>query len=111
MARRPGPRFCRSDNDEECIMTATEQANPRLPFTRPNVLEIAPLYAVLRREAPLVKVTTPAGDPAWLVTSHAEARAVFSDARFGRSHPEPARAAKVSDAAILGGPHGDFETE
>ncbi|MBP2472361.1 pentalenolactone synthase [Crossiella equi] len=92
-------------------MTATGQTTPQLPFERPNVLEIAPLYRVLRREAPVTRVTTPAGDPAWLVSRYAEARAVFSDQRFGRSHPNPAVAAKVSDAAILGGPHGDYETE
>ena len=40
----------------------------QLPFTRPNVLDLAPLYEVLRREAPVTPVTTPAGDPAWLVT-------------------------------------------
>ena len=43
---------------------------PALPFTRPNVLELAPLYDVLRREAPVAAVTTPAGDPAWLVTRY-----------------------------------------
>lgn len=28
---------------------------------------VAPLYRTLREKAPLVRVTTPAGDPAWLV--------------------------------------------
>ena len=48
-------------------MTATTDrtADLRLPFERPNILEIAPLYDVLRREAPVAAVTTPAGDPAW----------------------------------------------
>ncbi|MEU6788911.1 hypothetical protein ABZ912_57850 [Nonomuraea angiospora] len=44
-------------------MTSTVNTAPQLPFDRPNPLEIAPQYRVLRREAPLVKVTTPAGDP------------------------------------------------
>ncbi|MEV4601937.1 cytochrome P450 [Amycolatopsis sp. NPDC049253] len=91
-------------------MTTTERA-PRLPFDRPNVLEIAPLYQVLRREGPIARVTTPAGDPAWLVTRFAEARAVFADLRFGRSHPKPEEASAVSDAAVLSGPQGDYETE
>ncbi|WP_033293491.1 cytochrome P450 [Amycolatopsis jejuensis] len=83
----------------------------RLPFARPNVLDIAPLYEVLRREGPIVPVTTPKGDPAWLVTAYDQAREVFSDKRFGRSHPAPEEASAVSDAAILNGPQGDYDTE
>ncbi|KAA9150300.1 cytochrome P450 [Amycolatopsis acidicola] len=92
-------------------MTSTVETAPRLPFARPNALDVAPLYAALRREAPLTRVTTPAGDPAWLVTRFAEARQIFGDRRFGRSHPAPERAAKVSFAAVQAGPTGDFETE
>ncbi|MBP2472360.1 pentalenolactone synthase [Crossiella equi] len=90
-------------------MTTTER--PVLPFPRANVLEIAPLYRVLRRQGPLARVTSPAGDPAWLVTRHAEAKRIFGDKRFGRSHPDPANAPRVSDAAVLSAPEGDFETE
>ncbi|GAA5187597.1 cytochrome P450 [Rugosimonospora acidiphila] len=92
-------------------MTATVPATPRLPFDRPNALDIAPLYSVLRREEPLTRVTTPAGDPAWLVTAYAQARQIFADSRFGRSHPAPEQASRVSDAAVLGGPSGEYETE
>lgn len=91
-------------------MTATTDT-PRLPFARPNVLEIAPLFEVLRRRGPVVAVTTPVGDPAWLVTGFEEVRAVFTDARFGRSHPAPEEASSLSDAAILSRPQGDHETE
>ncbi|WIX99293.1 cytochrome P450 [Amycolatopsis mongoliensis] len=84
---------------------------PRLPFERPSVLEIAPLFEVLRRQGPVVEVTTPAGDPAWLVTGFEEVRAVFTDPRFGRSHPAPEEASALSDAAILSRPQGDHETE
>ncbi|WP_433293427.1 cytochrome P450 [Pseudonocardia sp. CA-142604] len=91
-------------------MTTTAPA-PQLPFDRPNVLEVAPLLAVLRAEAPITPVRTPAGDPAWLVTRYEEVRALFGDSRLGRSHPNPAEAATVSDAAILNGPSGDYETE
>jgi cytochrome P450 len=90
---------------------APEDQEPRLPFARPNVLDIAPLYAALRREAPLVPVRTPAGDPAWLVTRYQEARELFADPRLGRSHPAPEEASTVSDAAIMNGPSGDYETE
>ncbi|WP_103349013.1 cytochrome P450 [Amycolatopsis sp. CA-128772] len=83
----------------------------RLPFDRPNVLEIAPLFEVLRRQGPVVAVTTPAGDPAWLVTGFDEVRGVFTDPRFGRSHPAPEEASALSDAAFLSRPQGDHETE
>ncbi len=42
------------------MSVATER--PQLPFARPNVLDLAPLYEVLRRETPITPVTTPAGD-------------------------------------------------
>ncbi|MGH3632398.1 MAG: cytochrome P450 [Sciscionella sp.] len=84
---------------------------PQLPFDRPNAVELAPLYAELRDQAPLTRVRTPAGDLVWLVTRYADARAVLSDRRLGRSHPSPQNAAKVSGAAVLGGPSGDFDTE
>ncbi|MFD2419471.1 cytochrome P450 [Amycolatopsis pigmentata] len=92
-------------------MTTTLDSAPRLPFPRPNVLEIAPLFQVLHREAPLTRVRTPAGDPAWLVTAFEQAREILSDRRFGRSHPAPEQASRISDAAIQSGPQGDYETE
>ncbi|MEV6878187.1 cytochrome P450 [Amycolatopsis sp. NPDC051128] len=91
-------------------MTTTEQT-PRLPFARADALSIAPDYEVLRRQAPVTRVLTPAGDPAWLVTSYEEAKEVFRDRRFGRSHPAPEQASRISYAAVQDGPSGDFETE
>lgn len=88
---------------------ATER--PRLPFTRPNLLDLAPFYEVLRREAPIAPVTTPAGDPAWLVTRFAEVRELLGDKRFGRSHPEPEKASRISTAAVQDGPTGTYENE
>ncbi|SDY09596.1 pentalenolactone synthase [Amycolatopsis xylanica] len=90
-------------------MTTTEA--PHLPFERRNALEIAPLFARLRDRGPLSKVVTPAGDLAWLVTSYEHAREVFRDTRFGRSHPDPDNAARISDAALLSGPTGEFDHE
>ncbi|MFI7104061.1 cytochrome P450 [Streptomyces sp. NPDC050161] len=84
---------------------------PQLPFDRPNVLDLAPRYAVLRRQAPLTQVRTPAGDPAWLVTRYAEARTLLGDPRLGRSHPAPETASKISHAALNSGPTGDYDTE
>ncbi|MEV7393434.1 cytochrome P450 [Streptomyces sp. NPDC091215] len=83
----------------------------QLPFARPNVLDLAPLYEVLRREAPITPVTTPAGDPAWLVTRFEEVRDLLSDKRFGRSHPEPERASRITTAAVQEGPSGNYATE
>ena len=62
---------------------------PQLPFPRPDVLSVAPLYAQLRATAPLCAVRTPAGDPAWLVTSHALTRELLADPRLGRSTRSP----------------------
>ncbi|MEU4202581.1 cytochrome P450 [Streptomyces sp. NPDC045470] len=44
--------------------------------------ELAPEYAELRRTCPVAPVATPTGEPAWLVTRHADACAVLADSRF-----------------------------
>jgi len=91
------------------MSVATEPV--QLPIARPNVLDLAPLYEVLRREAPITPATTPAGDPAWLVTRYAEVRDLLGDKRLGRSHPEPERAARITTAAVQNGPSGNYDTE
>jgi cytochrome P450 len=83
----------------------------QLPLPRPNVLDLAPLYEVLRREMPIAPVTTPAGDPAWLVTRFDEIRDLLGDKRLGRSHPEPERASRITTAAVQEGPTGNYDTE
>ncbi|MFF7468002.1 cytochrome P450 [Streptomyces sp. NPDC008092] len=75
------------------------------------MLDLAPVYAVLRREAPITPVTTPAGDPAWLVTRFEEVRDLLGDKRLGRSHPEPERASRITSAAVQEGPSGNYATE
>jgi pentalenolactone synthase len=57
------------------------------------------------------KVRTPAGDPAWLVTGHQLVRALLTDPRLGKSHPDPERAPRASESAIFGRPQGSPETE
>jgi pentalenolactone synthase len=57
------------------------------------------------------RVTTPAGDPAWLVTGYDDVKALLSDPRLGRSHADPEHAARVSQSAIFGGPMGHPSTE
>ncbi len=57
------------------------------------------------------RVTTPAGDPAWLVTDYDDVKALLSDPRLGRSHADPERASRISQSAIFGGPMGHPSTE
>ena len=84
---------------------------PRLPFERPSVLDISPLYRQFQLDGSLRRVVTPAGDTAWLATRYDHVRALYVHPALGRSHPEPDRAAKFLAATQLGGPIGDSQTE
>jgi len=84
---------------------------PTMPFPQLASLILAPLLRALQAERPMTRVRTPAGDEAWLVTRHAEVRALFSDRRLGRSHPNPEHAPRISNAILLGGPMGNYATE
>jgi len=84
---------------------------PRLPFVSKNPLELPHEYTELQRKAPISRVTTAAGDEAWLVTAYAEMRQLLADDRLGRSHPDPENAPRISGSVLLGGPQGDYETE
>jgi cytochrome P450 len=57
------------------------------------------------------RTTTPAGDPAWLVTGYDNVRALLGDSRLKRSHPEPERASRFSDSVLFGQPTGDLFSE
>jgi pentalenolactone synthase len=57
------------------------------------------------------QVTTPAGDPAWQVAGYANVKALLGHPRLGRSHRQPERAARYSEAAIFGQAMGSPETE
>lgn len=92
-------------------MSADTANLPRLPFDRPAVLDVGPVWADLRARHPITPVLTPAGDPAWLVTGYAEAKALFSDPRLGRSHREPEKASRISGSGFNGGPVGTFDAE
>ncbi|MDT5366153.1 MAG: hypothetical protein QOC62_584, partial [Mycobacterium sp.] len=96
-------------------MTCTESPAVQLPLKRSGVLDISPQYASLRSEAPLTRVLTPTGDPAWIVTAYKEAREVFGDsARFAYyTHPDPENASSLSDAAVHSKPieGDDFERD
>src|SRR5262245_32266704 len=82
-----------------------------MPFAQDDILAIAPEYLRLQENAPVARVTTPAGDPGWLVTRHADVKALIADPRIGRTHREPAKASRVTQSLLLGGPIGDFERE
>jgi cytochrome P450 len=84
---------------------------PRLPFRRPNVLDLAPECRVLRERQALTRVITKAGDQAWLVTRYHTAKQLFADERLGRSHPDPDNAPRIADSLLFGGPMGDYATE
>jgi cytochrome P450 len=82
-----------------------------LPFDRPDILDIAPLYRRLQAERPVARIRTPAGDPAWLITRYEDVKALFMDDRLARSHPNPDHAPRFSRSAFLGGPVGNYDTE
>ena len=48
------------------------------------------------------RVRTHVGDPAWQVTGYDRVKALLSDPRLGRSHPDPENAARFSESAIFG---------
>ncbi|GII28840.1 cytochrome P450 [Planotetraspora mira] len=83
----------------------------QLPFDRGDALEISPAFGELRAEQPIARVRTRTGDEAWLVTGYDEIRQVFADDRFGRSHPTPESAPRLSKSVLLGGPNGDYAGE
>ena len=83
----------------------------QLPFEQAHPLAIAPLLRQLAQEGVIHRVTTMAGDQAWLVTGYEEVRGLLADERLGRSHPDPARAARMGDSALFGGPMGNYGTE
>jgi pentalenolactone synthase len=93
-------------------MTQTQQDLLVLPFTDGrNVLDFSPTYRRLQEEAPVAQVRTPAGDVGWLVTRYDDVKALVADRRLGRSHPDPAHAARFTTAALAGGPIMDYATE
>jgi cytochrome P450 len=84
----------------------------QLPFDRgDDPLAIAQRYRTLQDQTAVAPVRTMAGDPAWLVTRHADVKALLSDDRLGRAHPHPERAARISASALFGGASGDHRTE
>jgi pentalenolactone synthase len=88
----------------------TRHELPHLPFPIADITDIAPGYRALRDKCPISQVRTAVGDVAWLVTGYHQAKALFGDERFGRAHPDPDNAPRLSDS-VLGAPIGNYETE
>ncbi|MGH8921404.1 MAG: cytochrome P450, partial [Actinomycetes bacterium] len=64
--------------------------------------------------AAIRRVTTPVGDPAWLVTGYDEVKATLQEPRLGRAHREPEKASRMGRSVLFGGPMGtdpDAEAE
>ncbi|MFD0164825.1 cytochrome P450 [Streptomyces decoyicus] len=74
--------------------TRTQPAARPQPTVRTCPFDPPQEYRTLREEAPITPVTFPDGTNGWLVTRHADVRAVLSDQRFGANR-RPARAAAL----------------
>ena len=72
---------------------------------------VAPLLRQLQQDGVVHRVRTAAGDLAWLVTGYEEVRRLLADERLGRSHPDPAKAARLGESVLFGGPMGSYDTE
>lgn len=55
----------------------------------------------LQALAPVCRVRTPAGDPAWLVTRHEMVKQLLKDERLNRSHADPANAPRYVDTPFF----------
>lgn len=86
-------------------------AQIQLPLDPPHPARLQSNLGALQKLGPVHRVSTAVGDPAWLVTGYQEIKELLADPRLGRSHFDPANAARSGESALLDGPHGDFETE
>jgi cytochrome P450 len=83
----------------------------QLPFEQAHPLDVAPLLRQLQQDGVVHRVRTAVGDQAWLVTGYEEVRCLLADDRLGRSHPDPAKAARLGESVLFGGPMGSYDTE
>ncbi|MFC5286523.1 cytochrome P450 [Actinokineospora guangxiensis] len=73
------------------------------PFPAAPALDLEPEYRRLQREEPVCRVRFPHGEPAWLVTRHADARTVLSDARFSRAESLRRDVPRTTEVNFAGG--------
>jgi cytochrome P450 len=83
----------------------------KLPLHQPDPLAPPAGLRDLQLRGPVHPVITAVGDPGWLVTGHTEVLTWLDDDRLGRSHPDPAHAARTGASVLFGGPSGVFDTE
>jgi len=83
----------------------------QLPFEQDHPLDVAPSLRQLQQDGVVHRVRTVVGDQAWLVIGYEEVRGLLTDERLGRSHPDPAKAARAGESALFGGPMGNYDTE
>jgi len=86
-------------------------AAPQLPLEQAHPLQFAPSLRELQANGVVHRVRTPAGDPAWLVTGHAEVLRLYDDDRLGVAPPEPDTAARMHESGKFGGSMPNFATE
>lgn len=81
------------------------ESSVRYPFDEPAGLGVHPAHSACQLRTGLTRVRPPHGDPAWLVTRHADIRAVLADRRFSRAvaiaRDEPRLAAVPLQTSVL----------
>src|SRR5260370_41682170 len=82
----------------------------QLPFEQAHPLDVAPVLRQLQQDGVVHPVRTTVGDQAWLVTGYEEVRRLLADERLGRSHPDPAKAARLGEPVLFAGPIGSHDT-
>lgn len=84
-----------------------KQPDLRLPLPVPAALEPPPMWAELRQQCPVARVTLPSGDEAVLVTRYDDVRSALTDPRLtreGLAEPGAARIAGNESESIFESP-------
>ena len=84
---------------------------PQLPFERAHPVQLAAELRELQAAGAIHRVRTEVGDPAWLVTSHADVQRLYDDDRLGLAHPHPETAARMHESTMFGRATPNFATE
>jgi cytochrome P450 len=93
------------------MSTHRNASTVKLPLDQLDPLDPPAGLRDLQLRGSVHPVITAVGDPGWLVTGHAEVLTWLDDDRLGRSHPDPAHAARTGESMLFGGPSGAFDTE
>jgi cytochrome P450 monooxygenase len=88
------------ESERKAAVTTSEEL-PVLEYEDPEIFGVNSYMRALQAEGPVVRVRTPAGDAAWLVTRHKEVRALLRDRRIGRSHKDPDNAPRYVDNPMM----------